>query len=356
MTPEQALAEAKEGKLRPVYLIAGEEQHRQTEVVRALEQAALAGGTPGLNEDRLIAGEVSVDEALSACRTLPMFAKTRLVVVRSVERWEPRGKGQSAEALDKLAAYAADPSPSTVLLLVAGKLDARRKLVTTAKKAGFLVSCEPLSPRALPGWVADAARAQGNTLAPGVAELIAELAGPELSAVSDALERVCLYVGAGAEVTEDAVAECIVRLRPATVWELVGAVGRRDIGAALAALDSVYDPHDRGLRLVGVLAWSTRQLLKFEAATRDGLPPPEAAKRAGAPPFKARELAEQVKRVPRRDLERWLETLAGADFALKGGSRRPPKAVLEHAILALCQAGSAKRKRPAPGPASRPGA
>jgi DNA polymerase-3 subunit delta len=356
MTPEQALEEARQGKLRPVYLIAGEEQHRQTEVVRALEQAALAGGTPGLNEDHLMAGEVPVDAVVSACRTLPMMAKTRLVVVRSLERWEPRGKGQSAEALDRLAAYAAAPSPSTVLLMVAGKLDARRKLVTTAKKGGFLVSCEPLSPRALPAWVVDAARAHGNALAPGVAELIAELAGPELSAVADALERVCLYVGADAEVTEDAVAECIVRLRPATVWELVGAVGRRDVGAALSTLDSVYDPHDRGLRLVGVLAWSTRQLLKFEAATRAGLPPPEAAKRAGAPPFKARELAEQVKLVPRRDLERWLETLAGVDFALKGGSRRPPKAVLEHAILAMCQARGGGRKRPAKGPATRPGA
>jgi len=356
MTPEQALEEARQGKLRPVYLIAGEEQHRQTEVLRALEQAALAGGTPGLNEDHLMAGEVPVDAVVSACRTLPMMAKTRLVVVRSLERWEPRGKGQSAEALDRLAAYAAEPSPSTVLLMVAGKLDARRKLVTTAKKGGFLVSCEPLSPRALPAWVADAARAHDNPLAPGVAELIAELAGPELSAVADALERVCLYVGAGAEVTEDAVAECIVRLRPATVWELVGAVGRRDVGAALSTLDSVYDPHDRGLRLVGVLAWSTRQLLKFEAATRAGLPPPEAAKRAGAPPFKARELAEQVKLVPRRDLERWLETLAGVDFALKGGSRRPPKAVLEYAILAMCQARGGGRKRPAKRPVTRPGA
>jgi DNA polymerase-3 subunit delta len=159
-----------------------------------------------------------------------------------------------------------------------------------------------------------------------------------------------LYVGAGRDVSEDDVGECIVRVRPATVWELVSAVSNRNAGAALLALESVYDPQDRGLRLLGVLAWSARQLLRFEAATRQGLAPPEAAKRAGAPPFKARELSAQVKRTPRADLERWLEILAQVDLALKGGSRRAPKAVLEHAILELCNAQSSGPNRSAPRP------
>jgi DNA polymerase-3 subunit delta len=154
--------------------------------------------------------------------------------------------------------------------------------------------------------------------------------------VADAVERLCLYAGEGAEVTEEHVAECLVRLRTATIWELVDAVGRRDVGRALTTLHDVYDPQDRGIRLVGVLAWSARQLVKFESATRAGLAPEEAARRAGAPPFKARELARQARRIPRAELERWLETLSGVDLALKGGSKRPAKAVLEHAILELC--------------------
>ena len=158
--------------------------------------------------------------------------------------------------------------------------------------------------------------------------MLAELAGPELSTVADALERVCLYVGEGETITEEAVAECVVRVRPTTVWELVGAVGKRDAGSALAALERVYDPHDRGLRLVGVLAWSARQLLRFESAMQSGARPEEAAKRAGAPPFKARELAAQVRSIPRQDLEQWLVLLARVDLALKGGSKRLPKAVL----------------------------
>jgi DNA polymerase-3 subunit delta len=349
MTPEQAIQEAAEQKLRPVYLLVGDERHLESKVVQALKAAAIKGGVPGLNEDQFQAQEADVETALSAARTLPMMAKRRFVLVRGLEHWEARegseAKDKAQPPLDRLLEYCQAPSPSTTLVLVGGNLDKRRKLVTVARKDGWLVSCEVLARADLPGYIERAARERGNPLEPGVADLIAELAGPELGPVTDALERCCLYAGSGNTVTEDVVAECVVRLRAKTVWELVGAVGKRDPGAALSALAEVYDPQDRGLRLLGVLAWSTRQMLRFESGLSEGLSPNDAAVRAGAPPFKARELAEQVKRIARVDLERWLETLAELDYALKGGSKRPAQSVLEHGILKLCRASDA---RPAP--------
>ncbi len=339
MTPEQAIKEAQDQQLRPVYLLVGDERYFESRVVQALRAATLAGGILGLNEDQVQAQDRDVDAALSAARTLPMMAKRRFVLVRGLEHWEPR-EGAEAKAsgpLDRLLEYAQKPAPSTTLVLLGGHLDKRRKLVTSARKEGWLVNCEALSRADLPAFIERSARLRGNALEPGVADLIAELTGPELGPVTDALERCCLYAGAGVAVTEDVVAECVVRLRAKTVWELVGAVGRRDSGAALSALDQVYDPQDRGLRLLGLLAWSARQLLRFEAASSEGLSASDAAVRAGAPPFKGRELAEQVSRIPRVDLERWLETLAELDYALKGGSRRPAKSVLEHGILKLCR-------------------
>ena len=355
VSPDEAIDEAKRGALKPVYVVVGEERHQQSTVLKALSSAVLDGAVPGLNEDHLIAGDADVDAVLTAARTMPMMAARRLVVVRHVDRWEPKskpGKGKKKKkagaegALDRLAEYAEDPAPEATLILLADKLDKRRRLVSAAAKGGWLVSCEPLKPHELPRWIAREAKRRGFDLAPGVSELLAELTGPELSAVIDALERVGLYVGPGSPVTEEAVGECIVRVRPATIWELVDAVGRRDAGAALATLSEVYDPADRGLRLVPVLAWSARQLLKFESATCAGASPDTAAKRAGAPPFKAKQFAQQLRRTSRRDLERWLEMLARVDLALKGGSARPPRAVLEHALIAMCSAGRSRRARP----------
>lgn len=333
--------------------MAGEEAYLASSVVAALKAATLKGGVKGLNEDAYQAGEADIDRVLSDARTLPMMAKRRFVLVRGLERWEPKagkaeGKVTDKDPLEKLLDYAKAPSPSTVLVLLGAGVDKRRKLYTVARSDGFLVACEPLARHELPSWIERRVAVRGCRIAPSVADLLAELTGPELAPVADAVERLCLYVGDGEEITEDSVASCIVRLRSKSVWELVTAVGKRDAGAALAALNDVYDPQDRGLRLLGVLAWSTRQLLRFDAAIRAGASPEQAAMRAGAPPFKARELSQQVKALPRADLERWPELLARLDLELKGGTRRPPQAVLEAAILKLCRShGGASRRRSA---------
>jgi DNA polymerase-3 subunit delta len=352
VTPEQALAEAAQGELRPVYLVAGEEAFLASQVVTQLKAAACKGGVAGLNEDAFQAGEADVDRVLAAACTLPMMAKRRFVLVRGLERWEPKAGGKSEgkpsdrDPFEKLLDYAKDPAKSTVLVLLGAGIDKRRKLYTVARSEGFLVACDTLARGDLPPWIQRRVSQRGCKISASVADLLAELTGPELSPVADAVERLCLYAGDGAEISEEAVSTCIVRLRTASVWELVAAVGRRDAGAALAALADVYDPQDRGLRLLGVLAWSTRQLLRFESAVRQGASPEQAAMRAGAPPFKARELSQQVKALPRVELERWPELLARLDLELKGGSRRPPQAILESAILTLCRRSGTVPRRP----------
>jgi DNA polymerase-3 subunit delta len=277
-----------------------------------------------------------------------MMASRRWVLARNIATWDSAKKTdkkddkkkKAGSPLDALAAYAQGADSSTVLVLVAGKLDKRRKLFAAAKKDGWIVNCETPSRSELPGWIVEQAATRGHKISRSVADLLAELAGPELSPVADALERVCLYVGRDNPVTEEAVSECVVRLRTASVWELVSAVGRRDAAASLALLEDVYDPQDRGLRLIGVLGWATRQLIRFDQGVRSGMSPPDAAKAAGAPPFKARELEQQVRKMPAGILAGWIDSLAEADLALKGRSKRPPRAIIEQMVLDLCRSHS----------------
>jgi DNA polymerase III subunit delta len=353
VTPDEAIAEAAAGKLRPVYLVLGEERLLVDRVVLAIREATAKGGIAGFNEDRFTAGEAKIETILSACRVLPMMAPRRAVLVRGLDRWEkkegddapaqpvekPRaaGKKQRPEQspLDDLADYAANPPPSTVLVLVAPKLHGQRRLVSLAKKGSFLVTCDPLARDALPRWIERAAREKGHAVAPDVADLLAEMTGPELGYVADVLERLSLFVGPKAEITEDAVAAVVVRVRQSSVWELLDTVARRDSGRALAVLAGAFDPRDGGLRLLGALAWSLRQLVKFDSALRAGADPRDAAQRAGMSPFKANDAVRTVKNLPPGTLATWLRLLAETDLALKS-SRRPSQAVLEAMLVDMC--------------------
>jgi DNA polymerase-3 subunit delta len=112
MTPEEALREADSDALRPLYLLVGDEPYLVGQVLGALKRAGTRGGVPGLNDEVLSAGEVTVDRVLAAARTLPMMAKRRLVIVRGLERWEPRegSDKKGSDPFDRLLEYAKDPT------------------------------------------------------------------------------------------------------------------------------------------------------------------------------------------------------------------------------------------------------
>lgn len=337
MTPDAAIASAKRGDLLPVYAVVGEERWFRERVIRALRDAALGGGIPDFNEDKLTAGDASVEKVLGAVRTVPMMSPRRFVIVRQVERWEEKEGGGDGFPTDPLAEYAKTPVPSTCLVLVADKLDGRRKLGSYAKKNGIIVDCTSIEKRALPGWITEVATTKGHVIDGETAELLAELIGQDLSSLEDAIERLSLFVGRGVRIDEHALSECIHRVRADDSWSLVDAVGQRNLARALSVLADAYDPRDRGLPLLGALAWSVRQLAKFQAALEGGAREDEAAKRAGVfQPFRARELAAKARAIRPREVERWLLVLGETDLALKS-SRRSPDATLEDMLMSLCR-------------------
>lgn len=338
MTPEQAISEIEAGSPRPVYLVVGEERIFADRVVAAARAHVVEASMAGFNVDLFEAGEASIARVVESAKTMPMMARRRLVILRGLERLEGKAgdddKKAKSSPSDLLAEYAQAPSPSTCMLLVGAKIDGRRKLATVGKKLGILVECAPLRPQQLPAFVRDEAKKRGHAMAADVADALVDLVGGELGALLDAIERLGLYVGARAPITEEAVEECIARVRVGSVWGLADAVASRDRATALRLLNENYDPRDRGLPLHGILASSLRKTLKLRALLAAGASSDDAAKQAGIPPFKAREAAAQARRFRDGELERAIAIFAEADLALKG-SKRPPLLVLEEAILRL---------------------
>jgi DNA polymerase-3 subunit delta len=96
------------------------------------------------------------------------------------------------------------------------------------------------------------------------------------------------------------------------------------------------------LPLLGALAWSIRQLAKFQAALAGGASADEAARKAGVfQPFRTRELSQKARGFRPKEVERWLLVLAETDLALKS-SRRAADAILEDMLVRMC--GAAARR------------
>lgn len=338
-----------EAALRPVYLVVGEESFLADEVVRRIQRVSAEGGIAGFNDEKFTAGDVQIGAVLSAAKSVPMMAKRRFVLLRGVDRWEAKADDGEAKPepkrgvktdppLDRLAAYAADPCPTAVLVIVASKLHAQRRIVTAAKKGGFIVTCDPLSRHNTAPWVANRAKRAGHPISREVAEQIAELIGSDLGALADAVERLSLFVGPGAVISEDAVATMIAPIRTVATWDLTDALCARDLSTALRVLHEMNVAKGAELMVLGAVASSARKMAHFAERLATGDSPQAAAEACGVPSFKARDMARALRGFSRQGMVRWLELFAQTDVALKGGARRGSRAVLEGMILSMCAA------------------
>jgi DNA polymerase-3 subunit delta len=319
---------ASKGSLDPVYVLVGTERLLIERVVDAVRKAVDSMGAPGFNVEVFDGKGLDAARVISAARTLPMMADTRLVLVRHVDAMTPAEQANLAEYLD-------DPSESTCFVATATKLDGRAKLAKAAKKKGVLIDAKPLRGRELREFIRAEATAREHNIAPQAIEALLDAVGDDLAAIDDAIERLSLFVGAGQRIDADAVMMCVTRIRVESIWSLVDAIGLKDRRKGIAAAQSLLDDREPPLRLLAMVARQLRIVARMREALSEGLRPQEAAKRAGAPPFKAGDLTESARRFTADSLGRAFTLIAETDRALKG-SKRPPDVILQDAVLELC--------------------
>lgn len=319
---------ADQGSLDPVYVFVGTERLLVERAVEAIRRAIDAQGAPGFNVDIFDGKGLDASTVSAAARTLPMMADRRLVLVRHVDAMTPTEQRQLADYLD-------DPADSACLVLTASKLDGREKLAKSAKKCGVLFEAKPMRGRELREFVRAEAQSRGHHIAPQATEALLEAVGDDLGAIDDAMERLSLFVGPGQRIDEAAVMTCVTRIRVESIWSLVDAIGLKDRRKGVSAAQSLLDDREPPLRLLAMVARQLRIVARMREALSAGMRPQDAAKQAGAPPFKARELTESARHFTADSLGRAFALIAETDRALKS-SKRPADVIVQEAVLELC--------------------
>jgi DNA polymerase-3 subunit delta len=309
-------------------VLVGTERLLVERAVDAIRKAVDEMGAAGFNVEVFNGKGLEAARAISAARTLPMMADKRLVLIRHFDAMTPTEQ-------NVLAAYLDDPAESGCLVMTADKLDGRSKLGKSAKKKGVLIDAKPLRGRELREFIRAEASAREHGIVPQAVETLLDAVGDDLCAIDDAMERLSLFVGAGQRIDADAVMQCVTRIRVESIWSLVDAIGLKDRRKGIAAAQSLLDDREPPLRLLSMVARQLRIVARMREALSEGLRPQEAAKRAGAPPFKAADLTESARRFTATSLGDAFALIAETDRALKS-SKRPPDVILQAAVLELC--------------------
>ncbi len=313
-----------------LYLILGEEDLRADDALRTLLDELIPTEERALNLDVIDAGEAPIQDILTRCETLPFFGARRVIVLRHPQALKPPDQ-------DALAAYLEQGPPPSVVVVVADRLDKRRRLHAVLQKHGRVIVCDPLRPEELPGWVRTRAAHEGKKITRDAVELLITIVGGGLRDLSLEIAKLAAYAGDRGTISVDDVREAASHVAEATVFELMDAVGRRQAGRALTLLETVVGMGEPPVRILYMLGDQLRMLLKTQAlAARHRVPAPAAIREAlGTRAWLYNRYREQVAAFGQIDAGRMLGLLLGADEMIKTGLT-PPRLAIETLIARLC--------------------
>jgi DNA polymerase-3 subunit delta len=315
--------------LEPAYLISGDEPLLMMEAGDAVRRAAR---DDGYSERTVLTVARGFDwhQLASAGASLSLFAERRLIELR-LSSAKPGKAGEQA-----LIAFAEDPPPDTLLIVVAPRLDrtaANSRWVKALSAAGVLVQIWPPEPAQLPGWISERLLGRGLQVTREGARLLGDRVEGNLLAAAQEVDKLALLHAPGTALDEEAIRDAVADSARYDVFALADAALGGHRSRALRVL--------AGLRAEGVeptlVLWAvTRELRTLSTiawALATGRSESEAAR--GVWPKRQRMLIGAARRLSLPGIHRLLRAAGVADQVVKGQRPGQPWPVLTDVVARL---------------------
>ncbi len=318
---------------KPVYALYGDDVFLRREVLAAIARAVLPGAEPEERGGRTYAGDhATLADVLDELRTLPFFAKRRLVIVEGADPFVTAHRRE-------LEAYVEHPSESGVLVLSVKVWPATTKLAKLVYRSGLAIECKGPHERELRPWLVHLARSRFEAvLNDDAARLLIELAGPEVGVLVSELEKLSIYVGDRREIHRNDVTRMVGAGRIETIWKVLEAATTGRGALALENFDGLITSGEYPVPMLAAMSFS---LLKvYHAGNLRGarVELREACRLAGIFPYYVEKTQQQHAHLGPSRVDRLPGLLLQADLDIKGSSQLEPRTILERLLVQLSTA------------------
>lgn len=214
----------RKGDLKPIYFLMGEEAYYIDKISDFIEDNVLEEAEKGFNQMVLYGRDISIDDIVSNAKRYPMMAERQVVIVKEAQ--------DLSRTIEKLAQYAENPQPSTVLVInyKYKKLDKRKALYKAITKGdGVVFESKKLYDNQVPDWIRRVLKGQGYDISPKAAQMLVEFLGTDLSKVNNELDKLKIVLPKGTQITPEHIEENIGISKDFNNFELRKAVGERNM-------------------------------------------------------------------------------------------------------------------------------
>ncbi|QNL47756.1 DNA polymerase III subunit delta [Olivibacter sp. SDN3] len=314
MNVATVLSDISKRKLKPIYLLHGEESYYIDLVSHYLEGKVLSDAEKGFNQTVLYGKDTDWITIVNAAKRYPMMSDYQLILVKEAQhlKWD--------KAAELFESYANNPLSTTVLAFAYkyGKFDKRKKIYKTIEKNGLVLESAKIYDNKLAPWIDEYVKERGMTIHPQATAMIGEYLGTELSKVANELDKLMLNVPKDREINVNDVQHNIGISKDFNVFELNTALGKRDVFKVNQIIDYfAANPKSNPLPvLMGSLYAYFSKLLKYHFLPDKSQQ--AAARELGVHPFFLKDYEMAVRNYSRGKLFHIIGYLKEYDLKSKG--------------------------------------
>ncbi|MEE9162647.1 MAG: DNA polymerase III subunit delta [Candidatus Neomarinimicrobiota bacterium] len=254
---EESVRTVRDGKIGPVYLLAGDDVFLQDFFIGEVASQFLPSGVKkrvfSIDDD----GAAKVMAELDA---YSLFQERQVLVVRNAQ-------GITGKPRDELLAYVKNPQEDKCLLLVREEYQPSQGLQKFLSKAVPVVDTRPPFADKMRRWADFYARSRNMAVEPEALDLLMELVGDSSGHVVSELEKIFSQLDDGGTVTRELVEAQVGPEKSYQLWQLQAAVAKRELAPALRISVALLEYGTQATRIIGALAALFGQLLFVQTGT-----------------------------------------------------------------------------------------
>jgi DNA polymerase-3 subunit delta len=313
-----------------IHLLKGDDESIIRAAVSEMVHQLLGDGDRSLMVDDFDSEDFSLGSAMDAARTPPFLTDSRIVVVRSLERF-------TAEDLGPLWTYLADPVPETklVLSLAGGRMNKKITDAVTAAGGAVISTAPPQRAKDRADWISERLSAHSIRLDSGAASLLADWLGEDLSRVDGIASTLASTYGSATVIGSAELEPFLGEAGGVTPWALTDAIDQGSTAEALGLLHRMLEAGTRHpLQVMATLHTHYARLARLDGA--DARNESDAAAATGLKPgFPVRKALDNYRRLGGGGVAKAIALLAAADLDLRGKSDLENELVMELLVARL---------------------
>ncbi|MBF0381737.1 MAG: DNA polymerase III subunit delta [Magnetococcales bacterium] len=311
----------RDGALPSAILLYGQEQGLIVSQIAQLQKSVISDPSAAdFDLEAFFAENLDEERFISACKGFPFLSKTKFILLKEADKI-------NKEAKKTLLNYLAEPSPTTLLVVQSGNLEAKDPLRKgfESNKTAWCIPYYPLEGGKLSSWIRQQLQEQGYKIdRDALQHLSQRLDGDTLAAKSE-LEKLLLFVGDNRNINLNEVLACVGETLQHSSFGLVSATTNGKTAEALHILDRLMDGGEEPLAMIAILAMRIRRIIQGQSLLNAGENPKVVCKKLRIFWKEEQEFLTQCRLIKSADLASGLMDCLGADKALKSGGGNPAR-------------------------------